>query len=211
MEEKDFVLSTNYIDSRIKTQLYGDKIKYWKYDYEEYYPDNKYNIKDFEIKNDRLKNFNKSKKTNFELTSTYGKNSYYIAINKIMLKAIGIENALYLTEVSRLSMNLPVNKWGFFEATRTLIESDTGLSDYHQRKAEKFLVQNGFINFRGYKTCATNKNDKSYKNRNFIRFNDEFTTNEFKTWRHQYNSGMEIKTDYIGLNEKKGKNKNGIK
>ena len=77
MEEKDFVLSANYIDSRIKTQLYGDKIKFWKYDYEEYYPDNKYNIKDFEIKNDRLKNFNKSKKTNFELTSTYGKNNYY--------------------------------------------------------------------------------------------------------------------------------------
>ncbi|MGE5456557.1 MAG: hypothetical protein ACM3O4_05605 [Ignavibacteriales bacterium] len=147
---------------------------FWKYNYENYYSKKNYDFYEFSKIDNSKQNYNEFYKTNFETNYMMLEKSYSLTIPIIMQQALGKDEALMLVELSRLSINFPVNKYGFFLTSSSVIQDDTSLSEYQQRKIAKNLENWGFIETRYFENPINVK---------FYRFNDDFTCREYQKWK----------------------------
>lgn len=128
------------------------------YNYKVFNPSNIYSFQNFN--NMSTKNNSSNKFTNYE---KFSNKSYYLTINKMMLQALGVLETLYLTEMSRLSVSLPVNEYGFFSISRKHIYEDIGISPKQQDRICSKLEKFGLI------TTVTYQKEMI----KFYRFNDD--------------------------------------
>ena len=128
------------------------------YNYKVFNPNNTYSFQNFS--NTNTKNNNSNKFTNYEKIAN---KSYYLIVNKLMLQALGALETLYLSEMSRLSVSLPVNEYGFFSISRKHIYEDIGISPKQQDRICSKLEKIGLITTVTYKQEMTK----------FYKFNDD--------------------------------------
>lgn len=168
-------LEIEEIDKIRKEQQYKKRdYHFWKYNYDNYNKKNNYSIEEFSKIDNTKQNYNEYGKTNFETYYMMLDKSFSLTVPIIMQQALGKDEALMLIELSRLSFNFPVNKYGFFLVSADVIQDDTGLSEYQQRQIAKDLEEWGFIQTKVYKNPINAK---------FYKFNDEFTCNEYHKWK----------------------------
>lgn len=162
----------------------------WKYDYipfDKNTTPTKEIFKQFSFMSNEKKNYISTKMSNYENYHFKTEHSYSLKIPKLAIQALGIKNAMYLSEMSRLSMNYNINNYGYFEITRSRIFDDTGLSASMQRECEKDLEKIGFLDTYFFKNPY---------NRKFVKFNDDFAMKQFYCWKmhcnkHDYNIGLQ--------------------
>jgi hypothetical protein len=133
----------------------------WKYNYVAFNKNNQYNFENFCKEDGSFQN--KNILSNYEKQSF---NSVRLVLAKTFVQAFGsLEMALLLAEYSRLSLKFPINKYGFFRASYKTIQTDTGISEFLQRKHSKKLEELGYI------TTITFRKEKT----KFYKFNDNYT------------------------------------
>ncbi|MFA5603999.1 MAG: hypothetical protein WDA12_04055 [Bacilli bacterium] len=159
----------------IQEKMIEQNIKgsYWNYQYANFSKNNQYNLQNFRVKDNSVQNKNPIDITNYEMISY---NSPRLTVPKVMIQAFGnLEMAMLLAEYSRLSMYKDVNKYGFYEVTYKEIQTDTGLTEYQQRKYSKKLEELGYIDIVAYtKEMAR-----------FYRFNDNFARDQILYYRRK--------------------------
>lgn len=138
-----------------------DNTGLWNYDYVDFDKNYQYNFENFCKEDNSVQNKN--------IISNYEKQSFKsvrLVLAKTFVQAFdSLEMALLLAEYSRLSLKFPINKYGFFRASYKTIQTDTGISEYLQRKHSKKLEELGYI------TTITFRKEKT----KFYRFNDDYT------------------------------------
>lgn len=166
---------------KVNENLKKQNIKEYIYHYEKFDKDKKYSLKEFSDTNKIYNNPNSL--TNYE---RYAFNTYRIIIPKMFMQYLGVLETVYLEEISRFSISLDVNKYGFFTVSRKYIADDIGISPKIQDRLCKKLEKSGLITT--YTFGGTNK-------RKFYRFNDDAVMNLYwKVYKHTYKR-IKVKRD----------------
>lgn len=167
--------SEEIIKLRKQYQYKKRNYNFWKYNYDNCHNKTDIEINEFSKTDNSKQNYNEYGLTNFETYYMMLEKSFSLTVPIIMQQAMGKDEALMLIELSRLSINFPVNKYGFFLVNAKTIEDDTGLSEYQQREIAKKLKKWGFIDMQIYKNPINAK---------FYKFNDDFTCKEYQNWKN---------------------------
>lgn len=174
--------SMEILDNLIQSGRY----KFWKYQYETYREDWEYSLEDFKKVDDRYNNHHPNGLSNYEQLAGDSKR---LVVAKTMVQAFNDpEMALLLTEYARLSLYLPVNKYGFYCVSYSYIEKDIRMSEYKQRKLSNKLAQLGYIDIKSY-----NFENSNVEYKRFYRFNDDFSRKKLEEFRKK----SFVETPYI--------------
>lgn len=186
-KRKDYNKINDYEEMEILNNLINSgKYVYWRYKYENYHEDYNYSLKEFKNVGEEYNNKNPKGLSNYEQLAGDSKR---LVLAKTMIQAFNSpEMALLLTEYARLSMNLPVNKYGFYCVAYSTIEKDIRLSEHKQRKLSNKLVELGYITIRSY-----NYENSNVEYKRFYRFNDDFTRKKLEEFRKK----SFVETPYI--------------